>query len=718
MSQHTDTTSNEEAEPQGSAWWRWTKRGLWGLGGMVAAVIVAFGVAYAMIDVPDPNADFQTENTMVYYADGETELGMFQTQNRDSVPLTEMSSHMRDAVIAAEDRSFYDNRGIDVRGILRAATNNITEDSTQGASTITQQYVKILYLTQEQTYTRKLKEAIIALKVDRQLTKDEILEGYLNTIYFGNGAYGVETASQTYFNKAAVDLEIDESAVLAAILNSPGSYDPYDEDGADRLIPRYNYVLRSMVETGAISEPEAAEYVDELPEFHDRQPSDRFGGPKGHTLRAVERELLELGFTGEQINGGGLEITTTFDAQMQQAAVDAVSESQPDGLDELNVGLVSVEVGTGAVRAMYGGPDYVEDSRNWAMLGTQPGSTFKVFGVIAGLRDGFSLQTQLDGNSPIQRQGASIRNQGDSGGQSFGRVSLRTATERSINTAFIDLTDQMTDGPELIKQAAIDAGMRPEVIDPIDPVLVTSLGFAPVPPVDIANAYATLAAEGERADYYMVESVTDSQGSVLFEREIETEQAISEAVAADTVDALRGVVTRGTGTSAATVCVTGGKTGTATADDPSTGETRVSSSWYVGMSPKLATAVVYNRGENGNGQLDGYLQPFFGGSFPAQTFRNFMNSALDPADCGEFAGPAGLDSSRGTDYVPPPPSPSPTPTEEEEEPEPSPSPSPTPSPSPSPTASPTEDDDDDQGDGDADDDAGGGDDGGELFNGQ
>src|SRR3954454_13081131 len=186
----------------------------------------AFAVGYTTTDIPDPNRDFQTQTTFVYYADGQHEIGHFADQNRTSIPLSDVPQHVQDAVVAAEDRTFYTNKGIDPKGILRAAFSNARGNSTQGASTITQQYVKVFYLSQERTLTRKVHEAFLSLKLQRTQSKDEILQGYLNTIYFGRGAYGIQAASQAYFNKDAKDLTVPEGAVLAAVLNSPVALDP------------------------------------------------------------------------------------------------------------------------------------------------------------------------------------------------------------------------------------------------------------------------------------------------------------------------------------------------------------------------------------------------------------------------------------------------------------------------------------------------------------
>src|SRR4051794_22910206 len=351
----------------------------------------AFAVGYTSTDIPNPNQDFQTQTTFVYYADGKHEIGKFAEQNRTSIPLSDVPQHVQDAVIAAEDRTFYTNKGIDPKGILRAAFSNARGNSTQGASTITQQYVKVFYLSQERTLTRKVKEAFVSLKLQRQQSKDEILQGYLNTIYFGRGAYGIQAAAHAYFDKDASELTVPEGAALASILNSPGNFDP--ANGAEtrqRLLGRYRYVIDGMEQAGNLTPAQAARFSAKLPNFPRVRTQDQFGGQRGHVLTMVKNELLAKGFDEQEISGGGLKVTTTFTRKAMAAAAAAVKKERPKGLKKLHIAVASVDPRTGSLKGMYAGQDYLESQLNWAVAGGSPGSAFKPYALSAAINDGYS----------------------------------------------------------------------------------------------------------------------------------------------------------------------------------------------------------------------------------------------------------------------------------------------------------------------------------------
>ena len=405
--------------------------------GLIACVVMAllgaagFFVAYRSIDIPDPNAEFLTETTQVYYSDGKSQLGQFAVQKRDSIDYDEMPQYVKDAVVAAENQTFWTDNGLDPKGILRAAFSNAQGNATQGASTITQQYVKILYLTQERTWKRKLKEAILSLKVKNQLSKQDVLEGYLNTIYFGRGAYGIQAAAQSYFAKDAADLNLKQSAALAAILNNPNGLDPADgDDVAQRLLGRYQYVLDSMAKMGTAPAGEVSQAREALPKFPQIKQSAQYGGQRGHVLTMVRKELSNLGFSEEEINGGGLQVTTTFTKKAMAAAAEGVAEQRPEGFGpkQLHVAVASVQPGTGAVRGFYGGQDYLDSQINWAVAGGQAGSTFKPFALASAIESGFELKDTFDGNSPYDLPGGGrpIENQGN---HSYGRVNLIKRSE-------------------------------------------------------------------------------------------------------------------------------------------------------------------------------------------------------------------------------------------------------------------------------------------------
>jgi len=676
---------------------------LWGTAsGLVLAIVatVAFVVLYRAVDIPDPNQDFQTQTTYVYYADGKKEpLGQFATQNRNSITYAEMPEMVKDAVVSAEDRSFWTNQGIDPRGILRAAFSNARGGSTQGASTITQQYVKILYLTQEQTYKRKAKEAIMSLKLHRQQSKEQILEGYLNTIYFGRGAYGIDAAARAYFDVPAKRLNLRQSAVLAAVLNNPGRFDPANGDAAkEALEDRYEYVIDGMADTDQVSRQSADRAARQLPRFPKVTADSAYGGQRGHALALVRRELLRTGkVTEDQIDGGGLRVYTTLQRKVMNAAREGVREAKPQGLKDLHAAVATVEVGTGALRGFFGGQDYLDSQINWAVSGSQPGSTFKPFALAAGLEAGFSLKDTFEGNSPFEVGDAEIHNQGEGTGSNFGSsLSLLEATKNSVNTAYVDLTMSLPNGPEDVVDMATRLGVPKDTkarsmdrlhdSPGLKPEATVALGSATVSPINMANAYGTVANDGQYTGVYVIDKVVDRDGEVLYRHRSKSEDALREDVSHDVSYALQENAKSGTGTSANTIGrPIAGKTGTATASNAS-GKDHVSSSWFVGYTPQLSTAVMYARGK-GNEPLNDYLEPFFGGTYPAQTWAAVMRRAMEGMEVESFPPPARVDGEAPESGHEPPPPPKPSPTKTQQKP--SESPTKSESSTPTPTQPPT-----------------------------
>lgn len=639
--------------------------------GIACLVMVLLGVGsfvalYQAIDVPDPNAEFQDETTTIVFADG-SPIGKLTTQDRDSVTLDEIPENLQNAVVAAENQSFWSDRGIDPKGILRAAFSNAQGGTTQGASTITQQYVKILYLNQDRSYTRKAKEAILSLKIQREQSKKEILEGYLNTIYFGRGAYGVQAAARAYFDKDVKKLNLRESVVLARVLNNPTAYDPANgDDNRDALKSGYDFILNAMTDLDYVSAADAEKAKKKLPKFKKPTVEDSLAGQKGHIITMVKKELERLGYSEDEVVGKGLTITTTLDPAVMAAEEEAVKSQRPEGFKDkqLHVGVASVEPGTGALRGFYGGQDYLQSQINWAVAGGQAGSILKPFALAAGIKDGYSLLDTFYGNSPITIGDVEVENQGNT---PYGTVNLIKATEDSINTAFIDLTDSMENGPEKIIKMMNAMGIPPKErtfknapgfpnqTPGLEPGITVALGSATVSPINMANAYATIAAGGEYAEPYLVEKIDfpeDSENKDYTHR-VKTKRVLDEDIAADVSYAMQQVVQSGSGTAALALGrPAAGKTGTSTSDAGN-----VVSSWFAGFTPQLASAVVYVRGK-GAEPLDDWLPEFFGGTYPAQTWTEAMRLALEGQEELDLPDPVYVDGEApesGHTYVPPPP---------------------------------------------------------------
>ena len=591
-----------------------------------------FAIAYFTVSIPDPNAYVNSQATIIQYANGE-EIGRMGAQNRTIVSLTKIPLHLREAVMAAEDRDFYGNKAFSPIGILRALKNNLLGGSLQGGSTITQQYAKTAFLTSERTIQRKIRELVIAIKLENQLSKDEILENYLNTIYFGRGSYGVQTASLQYFNRSVDQLSVSQAVVLASILRSPGLYDPaFNKDNRPRLENRFAYVVKGMTEKGWLTEKEAAKL--KIPYIAPRATSGSLSGPKGHLIEAVRKELIKFGFTEDQIMVGGLVVKTTLVQQAQQAAVDAVNKQGPTKApDNLHIGLVAVRPGTGEIIAMYGGKDYLTRQLNDATQAiAQAGSTFKPFALIAGLQQGIPLTSMWNGDSPQTFDDAGkpypVANYGFEG---WGQISLLKATGSSVNTVYVPLGIKV--GPENVVEAARRAGI-PESIAMV-PTPSVVLGVASPHVLDVANAYATFAANGIYAKPYLISQVLGSNKGVLYEGKPQTQEVFAADVMADLTYALKYVVTNGSGFAARKLNrPVAGKTGTSQSN---------ASAWFSAYTPQLAASVALFR-DDATQSLKGVggLATVTGGSFPARIWTAFMQGALKGEPVLNFPAPANI----------------------------------------------------------------------------
>jgi membrane peptidoglycan carboxypeptidase len=651
------TTPDGRRRPRAKKVLKWL---LFGVLSLIALGALGVAIAYATIAVPQPNQLANAQASIVYYDDGKTEMARLSDAqgNRQSVPLSQVPDSVQKAVLAAEDRGFYSNPGFSPTGIARSIWQALRGADIQGGrSTSTQQYVKNYFLTSDRSLTRKLKEIVISVKIDQQQSKDQILENYLNTIYYGRGAYGIETAAKAYFGKDASQLDLSQAAVLASVINAPSLYDPANGAKAqDNLKNRVSYVLDGMVTEGWLKPADRAMVTGPAPTIAP-QKSQALSGPNGYIVAAVRSELTStLKLDDSDVDRGGLRVTTTINQAAQDAAVAAVQKNLPADAADVYAGLVAIKPGDGAVFAMYGGADYQKrqvSSATDAIM--QAGSTFKPFALIAALQQGISTKTRFDGNSPYQVPNSTTKvpNEFD---QSFGTVDLRTGLAKSINTVFMRLNERI--GPANTKNAAIAAGI-PSTTPGLDDNLVNVLGTASPHVIDVANAYATIAAQGQRATPYLVAAVSTAdpgtgggtaQSSFDYKVQKQVQGGFGADVAADTLDAMQQVTkSGGTAPRAATLGrPVAGKTGTT--------DGRLSV-WFTGVIPQLATSVGMYRDVNGTPQpLENIagISELSGNSLPLSIWLDFMKTATQGMAVQDFPARVGIGDSSITTSAPPP----------------------------------------------------------------
>ena len=603
------------------------------IGGALVLLGVFVGVVYASTDVPSPDSITTAQTTRIYYSDGTTEMARLGDENRTNVTLDQISKPARYAVLAAENRSFYTDPGISFTGIVRAAFNNLTGGSTQGGSTITQQYVKNAILkNSEQTFARKFQELFLAVKLDNNYSKDQILENYLNTIYYGRGAYGIESAANTYFGVPAAQLTAQQGAVLAVLVRSPSRYDPEvsPQDAQDR----WGRVLDAMVEEGWLTAEEraASVYPPVLP-----KTGSTLGlpdGPEGLIVKEVKNELMDkYGYTEQQVDAGGLRITTTINKGYEDAAKAAVADVL-DGEDQetLREALVSVDPKTGGVLAYYGGAN--GGGFDYAQAQRQPGSSMKPYVLAVALEQGIGIQARRDGSSPQtfpDRPGQPVVN---SGGASCPACTLEEAITRSLNTTFYGLAYEV--GPENVAKLARQATGLPDVwadgnlagkttlANPNTGTTGSSIGIGEyeMRPIDQAVGFATFAAGGVHRDPYFVAKVTDSEGNQLLGPPADQgEQVIPADVANDVTVATEGVAQY------SKRALDGGrqvasKTGTQGLDRQDN-----SDAWMVGYTPSISTSVWMGSDARDPIRTAGG-RIIYGSGLPGAIWQQFMNAVL------------------------------------------------------------------------------------------
>ncbi|MGQ4619288.1 transglycosylase domain-containing protein [Nocardia sp. R7R-8] len=640
--------------------WRIVRRTLYVL--IALAILLPSGIflaAYTTVSVPQPG-DLKTNQVATILAsDGTTVLSKVVPPegNRTEVTIDQIPPHVRNAVMAAEDRDFYTNPGFSISGFARAARDNILgKESAGGGSTITQQYVKNALVGDEHSLTRKMHELVISAKMARQWSKDEILAAYLNTIYFGRGAYGIDAAAKAYFGKPVQQLTVAEGAVLAATIQQPSGLDP--EKNPDGAKTRWNYVLDGMVSGGnlAAAERQGLQYPQVVPLASTRDKAQD-SGPEGLIKTQVLKELGAAGISEQQLNTAGLQITTTIDPKAQQAAVDAVNKNMDGEPANLRTAVVSVDPRTGAVRAYYGGSD--GQGYDFANAGLQTGSSFKVIGLAANLELGIPLSQMYD-SSPVTVNGIKISNVE---GEQCGTCTIAEALKRSLNTSFYRMELDMQNGPRKIADMAYKLGM-PDTIPGVGKTLTEPDGSGPnngivlgqyqARPLDMASIYATLAASGVYHAPHFVSKVVTADGQVLLDRgEVAGEQRVSAAVADNVTAAMKPIAaySRNHGLAGGRESAT--KTGTAQLGD--TGENR--DAWMVGYTPSLSTAVWVGT-EQGDRLRNASGGMIYGSGLPSDIWKATMDGALKGTPNENFPKPAPIKGQAGVPewsapYTPP-----------------------------------------------------------------
>jgi membrane peptidoglycan carboxypeptidase len=654
---------------------RFMVAGTWLLG-FVAVMMVAVIVMYfAFTDVPRPNDLPLPQVATIEYSDGST-LARIGTVDRTIVHLEQVPKHLQWAVLAAEDRGFYSEPGVSIRGTVRAALTDITGGDTQGGSGITQQYVKNAYLNNATSLTRKLKELMIAVKLSRDYSKDQILEFYLNTVYFGRGAYGIQAAAHAFFGEDVEKVTVAQGAMLAGLLRAPSYYDP--AVNPDQAKARWNYVLDGMVQTKhlTLEQQAALKFPKTSP------PTGQNLGVSGwkYLLKnAVLAELEAHGIKADEVNAKGLTIRTTIDKKAQRAALSAIKQTFA-GLTKkqrnLKNALVAVKPSNGAVLAYYGGTgpgakgyDGTVNYNDWAQQrANPPGSSFKPYTLSTVLTQTldkdkthkhFAINTPVDGSFCRKIEGVKICNDPGDASVSGPAVPIKDAMRYSLNTTFDYLASQA--GPDNVADTAHkmgvaetdSAGRKTLVEKDGNTNFGIGIGDYPVTVLDQASGFATLANEGVHNGAFLVEKATASDGAVVYHHKKSPKQALDPKVANDVTLTMEKIASdAGKGLSGGRVSAA--KTGTEGVSPTSLNN---SDAWMVGYTPQVSAAVWTGTGAR-TPIFNAAGLPEYGADLPAKTWQAFMDTYL----AGKPNLPMATKQMIASDGSVPKPTPSKTPT--------------------------------------------------------
>jgi membrane peptidoglycan carboxypeptidase len=653
--------------------WKWVRRGLLAtVAVLILLPLITFGMAYMIVDVPKPG-DIRTNQVSTILASDGSELAKIVPPegNRVDVNIDQIPVHVRDAVMAAEDRDFYSNPGFSFSGFARAAKNNVFGGDTQGGSTITQQYVKNALVGSQRAglggVVRKAKELVISTKMSSEWSKDQVMQSYLNIIYFGRGAYGIGAASKAYFDKPVEQLTVADGALLAELIQQPSALDPaVNLQGATA---RWNWVLDGMVDIGALKPADRAAQV-----FPPTVPPDQARnqnqttGPNGLIERQVQKELLDLFDINEQtLNTEGLQVTTTIDPKAQAAAEDAVNKTMDGQEPDVRAAVVSIDPKTGGVKAYYGGTD--AQGFDFAQAGLPTGSSFKVFALVAALEQGIGLGYQVD-SSPVEVNGIKITNVE---GEGCGTCNIAEALKRSLNTVYYRLMLKLKNGPSDVAKAAHEAGIA-DSFPGVDHTLSEDgkggppnngivLGQYQTRVLDMASAYATIAASGVYHRPHFVQKVVNADGQVLFDASTQDnsgEQRIDKAVADNVTAAMQPIAGWSNGHNLAGGRPSAAKTGTNQLGDTDANR----DAWMVGFTPSLSTAVWVGTTEGTKPLVNKWGSPVYGSGLPSDIWKNTMDGALKGTDNESFPKPAEIGGYAGVPAAPPPPPSTPAPPSE------------------------------------------------------